>query len=92
MSLLEHIQALNFYETGMILSNSSSATLTFILLVLNIYWHYKKSWIFFGITLAFYLDMVYNICCIKLILYTLIIYTGGTNNEWCVLWREASWY
>lgn len=43
MSLLEHIQALNFYETGMILSNSSSATLTFILLVLNIYWHYKKS-------------------------------------------------
>lgn len=43
MSFFENIQALNFYESGMLLSNGTSATLTLVLLVLNIYWHYKKS-------------------------------------------------
>lgn len=31
------------YQIWMVTSNTTSAVLAFILLVLNIYWHYKKS-------------------------------------------------
>ena len=41
--MIEKFSELDFYQMGMLLSNGTSACLTFILLVLNIYWHYKKS-------------------------------------------------
>lgn len=40
--MIEKFIELDFYQTGMLISNASSASLTFILLVLNIWWHVSK--------------------------------------------------